>query len=118
MLHRLYGATIGRLSKKGARVLLLNVADVVDGQDMAADPEVNRRAALLNPIIATIGATAPGVDSFDFASMICPTTPCPTQVDGITLRAKDGRHFDGADAQRWVGGRLADRIAEIDLDRM
>jgi len=118
MLHRLYGATIGRLSKKGAKILLLNVPDGVDGQTMPADPDVNRRAALLNPIIATIGATAPGVDAFDFASMICPTTPCPTQVDGITLRAKDGRHFDGADAERWVGSRLADQIAAIDLDRM
>lgn len=118
LMHRLYGEMIQRLSSKGARVLILNVADIVDGQTKPADTDVNRRAAWLNPIIATIGATAPGVDSLDFASMICPTTPCPTQQDGITLRVRDGRHFDGADAQQWVGVRLAERIAALDLNQM
>lgn len=118
MLHRLYGEAFQRLSGKGAKILLLKVPDIVDGETKPVDPDVNRRAALLNPVIGQIGATAPGVDSLDFDRIVCPTTPCPTQVDGIVLRPRDGRHFEGPDAQRWIGERLADQIAAIDLDRM
>ena len=118
MLHQLYGATIGRLSGRGAKVLLVNVAEFVAGESMPVDHDANRRGALLNQIIADIGANAPGVDSFDLDGLVCPTSPCPTTVDGIVLRPRDGRHFAGAAAQRWVGERMADQIAALDLDRM
>jgi peptidoglycan/LPS O-acetylase OafA/YrhL len=118
LLRRLYGESVQRLSAGGARVLLLNIPDIVDGATKQADPDVNRRAALVNPLLTDLGATLPGVDTLGFDRIVCPTTPCPTHVDGIELRPRDGRHFDEAPGRRWVSQRLADHIAALDLNTM
>ena len=118
LLRRLYGESVQRLSAGGARVLLLNIPDIVDGATKQADPDVNRRAALVNPLLTDLGATLPGVDTLGFDRIVCPTTPCPTHVDGIELRPRDGRHFDEAPGRTYVTTRLADHIAALDLDRM
>ncbi|MBS1838678.1 MAG: acyltransferase, partial [Actinobacteria bacterium] len=118
IVHRLYGEAIQRLSAGGARVALLTIADVVDGATLPGNADTNRRAAFVNDVLRTIGTTAPGVETLPFDQIVCPTTPCPLQVDGITLRPRDGRHFDQPPGQRYVAGRLATLIAALDLDHM
>lgn len=118
VMHRLYGETIQRLSVRGARVAFLTIADVVDGEILPGNADTNRRGRLVNDVLTTIGATAPGVDTLGFDRIVCPTTPCPVQVDGITLRPRDGRHFDQPPGQRYVAERLAAQIAALDLNGM
>ncbi|UDY37149.1 acyltransferase family protein [Dermatobacter hominis] len=116
LLRRLYGESVQRLTAGGARVLLLTIPDIVDGATKQADPDVNRRAALVNPLLTDLGATVPGVDTLGFDRIVCPTTPCPTHVEGIELRPRDGRHFDEAPGRAFVTQRLADQIAALDLN--
>ncbi len=118
LLRRLYGETVQRLTSGGARVVFLTIPDVVDGATKQADPDVNRRAALVNPLLRDLDATIPGVATLPFDQLVCPTTPCPTHVDGVELRPRDGRHFDEAPGRRFVTQWLAGQVAALDLDRM
>jgi len=116
VLRRLYGEMFGRLTTSGAAVALLTVPDNIDGQIRAADAETTRRIGLLNALVSDIAATATGrITTLPFDQIVCPATPCPTQVDGVTLRPRDGAHFDTAEGARFVAERLADQIAAMDL---
>ena len=50
---------------------------------------------------------------FGATRIVCPLgPPCPAEVDGVVLRPKDGRHFDG-DGSNWVASHLLDRLFEV-----
>ncbi len=118
-LRVLFDQTFGRLSSGGAAVALLTVPPFVDSALRPADPDSNRRVDILNPLLIDLAATHPGrVTTLRFDEIVCPTRPCPTQVDGVTLRPADGGHFDQADGARLVAERLADQIAALDLNAL
>ena len=59
------------------------------------------------------------VSLLDLAAVACPAgAPCPSTVDGVTLRPLDGGHY-GPEGARWVAEWLFDRlevtVAEPDL---
>jgi peptidoglycan/LPS O-acetylase OafA/YrhL len=117
MMRRLYGETIQRLSARGATVAFLTIPDFVDSRTRPADTETNRRLRYVNDLLVDIGATYLGpVTTMRLDRIVCPTTPCPTQVEGVTLRPGDGAHFDDAAGARFAAQRLADQIAAMDLN--
>ena len=116
VMRRLYREMFGRVTVGGAAVALVTVPDSVDGGIRRADAEAIRRTRLLNGFLIDLAATDPGrVTTLPLDQVVCPATPCPPQVDGITLRPRDGVHFDTADGASWAAERLADQIASIDL---
>lgn len=117
LLRRLYGETIDRLSATGAAVALTLMPDAVDGTTQQVGPEEVPRNRALNGLLDALAAERPGVVSLPLARIVCPADPCPTTVDGIELRGKDGRHFDTPAAARWTAQRWAMLILGVDLDR-
>ena len=118
-LRDLYDQTFDRLGAGGAAVALATLPDNVDGEVRAANPEVVRRNRLLSALLVDVAATSPRrVTVVPFAEAVCPTTPCPTQVDGVTLRPRDGAHFDEPEGARLAAERLADQLLAIDLARV
>ncbi|MGI9579065.1 MAG: hypothetical protein ACR2OH_12760, partial [Microthrixaceae bacterium] len=71
----------------------------------------------LNALLERVADADPRVAAIDLASRICPTEPCPTVVDGVELRANDGRHFDDRRSARKVAEWLAADLMAIDLSR-
>jgi lysophospholipase L1-like esterase len=46
----------------------------------------------------------------DISPIVCPGgPPCPTTLDGITLRPNDGGHYD-AEGAAWLAPRLMDGL--------
>ncbi len=116
MMRRLYGETIQRLSARGATVAFLTIPDFVDSRTRPADTETNRRLRYVNDLLVDIGATYLGpVTTMRLDRIVCPATPCPTQVEGVTLRPGDGAHLDDAAGARCAAQRLADQIAAMAL---
>jgi peptidoglycan/LPS O-acetylase OafA/YrhL len=116
VLRGLFDETFDRLGADGAAVALATLPDNVDGEVRTADQEVIRRNRVLSQRLVDIAATNPRrVVALPFAEIVCPTTPCPTQVDGVTLRPRDGAHFDEPEGARYVAERLADQLLSLDL---
>jgi hypothetical protein len=65
--------------------------------------------------MASVARADPRVVTIDLASHVCPGDPCPTVVDGLELRAVDGRHFDDRRAARRVAEWLAEEVMAVDL---
>ena len=119
MMRQLYDQSIQRLSGGGAAVAFAIMPASVDGRSRLADVEGNRRLAIVNGVLTDLGATHPGrVTTLRFDQIVCPTTPCPTQVDNVVLRPADGTHFDEAAGARFAAERLADQIAGLDLNAL
>ncbi len=118
VLDRLYGETFGRVAGGGTRVALVLLPPNVDGESRTADPETNVRLARLASYLTGLAGRSPVRPKLlDLRPIVCPTSPCPTVVDGIRLRPGDGAHYDAAPGGRYVAERLADRIAALDLAR-
>ncbi|MDQ2678664.1 MAG: acyltransferase [Actinomycetota bacterium] len=66
--------------------------------------------------LVTWSASTMGDRVVDLASIVCPSTPCPSQVDGVAYRPGDGLHFDDPSAAAIVADRFADEVAAIDLN--
>ena len=46
----------------------------------------------------------------DLAKIVCPQgAPCPEEGAGVTLRPRDGGHYEG-DGPAWVAPRLLDAV--------
>ncbi len=119
VLRVLYSETLNRLAIDGAAVVLVTVPDNVDGRTRPADPDTNARLRLLNALIGVAVADHPGrMATLSLDRIVCPVSPCPTEVEGITLRPADGTHFDEPVGARFVAERLADQIVELDLSRL
>ncbi len=118
-LGELYGETIGRLSSGGARVALVLLPDNVAGRNAPFGGPTEDdlgRAAHLRDLQVRVAATLEGVTTLDMASVVCPTSPCPTEVRGLEIRPGDGMHYDEPLAAAWVASHVADLALAIDLD--
>ena len=115
LLQRLFDEAVGRLTATGARVVMLTrpppAATERFGEPKPAEVE---RTAMLNDVLRRYAAThARTTLLIDLAEIVCPLgPPCPAEVDGVVLRPKDGRHFDG-DGSNWVASHLLDRLFEV-----
>jgi hypothetical protein len=115
LLQRLFDEAVGRLTATGARVVMLTLpppaATERFGEPKPAELE---RTAMLNDVLRRYAAThARTTLLIDLAEIVCPLgPPCPAEVDGVVLRPKDGRHFDG-DGSNWVASHLLDRLFEV-----
>jgi len=103
------------LGASGARVVFtLPPATRTPRSDKGAPTEwkipSTDRFAHLAQVIGEFAQTRPDdVAVLDLASLVCPTSPCPAQVNGVTLRP-DGVHYDetgGPVVGRWLADQLA-----------
>ena len=118
-LQRLYGETIARLTSRGAAVALATMPEPVDGRTRVTDADRVRRTHHVNGLLDDVAAAHPGrVTVLPFSLAVCPTSPCPTQVDGVVLRPGDGAHFDEPVGARFAAERLADMIVALDLNAL
>jgi hypothetical protein len=100
------------VTANGARlVLLTNAPRAETSETQVHDPEDDREILHLNELFREFAAAHPeSVTVVDFASIVCPDgPPCPEQVEGVTLRSRDGSHFDG-EGPGWVAPRLLDAV--------
>jgi peptidoglycan/LPS O-acetylase OafA/YrhL len=116
MLEQLYRQAVDRLAAGGAVVALVLLPDVVDGREQRAEAIEVQRGRHLNDLMQRVADADPRVVTVDLAGRVCPADPCPTAVEGVELRAVDGRHFDDPGAARMVAQWLASEILAIDLD--
>jgi hypothetical protein len=116
MLEQLYLQAVDRLAAGGAVVALVLLPDVVDGREQRAEAIEVQRGRHLNDLMQRVADADPRVVTVDLAGRVCPADPCPTAVEGVELRAVDGRHFDDPAAARMVAQWLASEILAIDLD--
>lgn len=96
----------------GARLVFLTMPPNTTGPNRpVVTDEDTRRALHLDDLLRQYAAAhGDRVAVLDFASIVCPTgPPCPTEVDGVTLRPVDGGHFAG-DGPAWVAPRLLDAL--------
>jgi peptidoglycan/LPS O-acetylase OafA/YrhL len=106
-LFRELEAARDRLGADGAKLVLLTVpppADTSEVEPLRADE--GPRRIHLNNLFRQFAAQHPDtVAVADLASIVCPRGSCPAAVDGVTLRPRDGNHFEG-DGPAWVAPRL------------
>ena len=118
VLRRLLSEAVDRLSAGGAAVAFVLMPDMVDGRDHAVDPVEVGRGRHLNALLGDVARAHPGrVTTLPLDRVVCPADPCPAVVDGLELRARDGRHFDDPAAARWVSQRLTEDMLAVDLAR-
>jgi len=100
-------ATRQRFADRGARLALVTVPPVAQSTLNDADPVQARKAEHLNDLFRQFADDHPDdVVVVDLAALVCPGgAPCPTKVDGITLRPEDGIHFE-EDGARWLSPKL------------
>jgi peptidoglycan/LPS O-acetylase OafA/YrhL len=118
-LTELHRATAQRLSVGGARVVWALMPDTVPGRwtpPGQPDPEDLRRAEHHRNLLRALPDLVEGSSTVDLASVVCPESPCPAEVEGISLRPNDGIHFDEPEGARLVAERVADLLVSIDLD--
>lgn len=92
----------------GARLVFLTMPPNTTGPNRpVVTDEDNRRVLHLNDLFRQYAAAhGDRVSVLDLASIVCPTgPPCPTEVEGVTLRPVDGGHFAG-DGPGWVATRV------------
>jgi len=101
-----------QLTAGGARLVLLTMPPNTTGprRPVVTDEET-RRALHLDDLLRRYAAAHPDrVALLDFAAIVCPGgPPCPTEVEGVTLRPEDGGHFAGAGPD-WVAPRVLDAL--------
>src|SRR5262249_40347669 len=75
------------------------------------DPGANAKIDQLNGLYWKFAAAHPqDVSVVDISPIVCPGgPPCPTTLDGIVLRPKDGGHYE-AEGAAWVAPRLLDGL--------
>jgi peptidoglycan/LPS O-acetylase OafA/YrhL len=95
----------------GARLVFLTIPDRAPNPLREVTTLENKRDAHMNKLYADYAALHPDtVAVADLADIVCPGgSPCPATIDGVTLRPKDGGHFE-ADGAAWVAPRLLDEL--------
>ncbi|MFN7149828.1 MAG: acyltransferase family protein [Microthrixaceae bacterium] len=115
-LMRLYDEMVERLTVTGAAVAIATMPQYVAGELRTPNDREQGQLRALNTLMGDVVARSPArVTTVPFAEMICPSDPCPSEVDGVELRPRDGVHFDDRAGARWAAERLADHIAGVDL---
>ena len=112
VLLGLIDESVQQLTAGGARLVFLTMPPNTTGPERPTiDPVADQRALHLDELLRTYArAHADRVAVLDLAAIVCPTgPPCPTEVEGVTLRPEDGGHF-GGDGPAWVAPRILDRL--------
>lgn len=112
MLLGLIDESVQTLTSGGARLVMLTMPPNTTGPNRPVVTETDSQRALhLNELLRRYAAAhADRVAILDLAAIVCPTgPPCPTEVEGVTLRPVDGGHFAG-DGPAWVAPRVLDRL--------
>ena len=95
----------------GARLVLVQIPPQAPNPLADPKPQQAVRTEHLNRLFAEYARRHPNeVAVISLADIVCPNgAPCPTVVDGIVLRPKDGGHYEteGAD---WVAPQLMDQL--------
>jgi len=103
---------VARLTANGARVVFLTTPPNTTGTNRPTVNPADAQAMVhLDDLLRQYAAAHPDKTSvIDFSALVCPGgPPCPTQVDGVTLRPEDGAHYAG-DGPAWVAPRLLDLL--------
>jgi len=112
-LQAQFEAARARLEVGGARLVMLTLPAPADTSEVQPlRPDEGARRAYLNEQIRRFAARHPtDVAVAELASIVCPGPgrSCPNTVDGVTLRPRDGNHFEG-DGPAWVAPRLYSEI--------
>ena len=121
MLRQLFADTHTRLTSRGAALAWVLMPDTVvasstpPGRPSAQDLQAT---AHLRELLKQYQTEQPATTVLDLASVVCPALPCPTQVDGITLRPTDGLHFEGPGSATYVAEQMAALITQMDLNQI
>jgi peptidoglycan/LPS O-acetylase OafA/YrhL len=97
--QRRIGAGVERLTKDGARVVLVTVAppapaSMINGGRIVS-PRFDWRFPAMNQQLIRFAAEHPDTKLIDVAAKVCPKgAPCPSDVAGTEPRHGDGVHFD------------------------
>ena len=110
----LYHRAIDRLTAHGARVALVTIPDPVESSLGPVDADKLARIRHLNKLLAEVARRDPArVTLARVDDIVCPTDPCPAEVDGVALRPRDGTHFDDPAGATLVADRLAERVMKV-----
>jgi hypothetical protein len=96
----------------GARLVILTMPPSAPGRlRPVVDERDVQRALHLNGLLRQYAAAhADRIAVLDLAAIVCPGgPPCPTEVEGVTLRPEDGGHYHG-DGPAWVAPRVLDQL--------
>ena len=98
----------------GARLVLVQIPPQAPNPISEVKPEQAVRTRHLNRLFAEYARSHPDdVAVISLSELVCPNgaqgAPCPTVVDGIVLRPKDGGHYE-AEGAEWVAPRLLDEL--------
>lgn len=105
---------VGVLARPDTRVVFLSAVEALPGDTSpdrfdVANPE---RVTHLNELLTAAAARHPTEASYvDLRSRVCPTSPCPRTVDGVTPRP-DGTHY-GAEGGPWVAQWLEPQLVAL-----
>lgn len=109
-----------RAANAGARLVLVAIPPQADNPMGPPKPEQAVRTAYLNALFRRYASTRPTeVGVLELTGLVCPNgAPCPTTIDGIVLRPKDGGHFQ-AEGAAWVAPRFMDELFAVlrDMDQ-
>jgi peptidoglycan/LPS O-acetylase OafA/YrhL len=100
------------ITANGAHLMLLtNPPRAERAETYVRNPEDDRKIERLNGLFEEFAAEHPEtVKVVDLAKIVCPRgAPCPEDVGGVTLRPRDGGHYEG-DGPGWVAPRLLDAV--------
>ena len=111
MLLQKFDELRARMTETGASLVLVTVPPPAPTGETVPQALEASTYEHLNDLIRLSARDHPGqVYVADLARIVCPTgPPCPTDIDGVVLRAPDGGHFDGW-GPAWVAPRLLDEI--------
>lgn len=104
---------VGVLARPETTVVFLSaVESMPDTSADRYDVSNPQRVAHLNDMLAAAAARHPASAAYiDLRSRVCPTSPCPRTVDGVTPRP-DGTHY-GADGGPWVAEWLEPQLDQL-----
>jgi peptidoglycan/LPS O-acetylase OafA/YrhL len=99
------------VEEAGARLVLVQIPPQAPNPTGDPKPEQAVRTKHLNRLFTEYARSHPNdVGVISLSDIVCPRgAPCPTVVDGIVLRPKDGGHYD-AEGAEWVSPRLLDEL--------
>jgi len=121
MLTTLFTDTHNRLTAGGAALAWVRMPDPVPARTTrpkSPNSEELRTTEHLRALIDQFVSNQTSTTVIDLAAIVCPDQPCPTQVNGITLRPTDGLHYDTAEAAAYVAERMSDLITQMDLHQI
>jgi hypothetical protein len=96
-------------ASRGARLVFVTNPPTAPNPEREVDPVDNEKIDQLNALYWRFASEhQQDVAVVDISPIVCPGgPPCPTTLDGIVLRPKDGGHYE-ADGAAWVAPRLMD----------